>query len=203
MRTVLKFSMIAAIAAGLAACADESAVSPTATSPHAMTTVAENWQVGAGEMRDSEGRSYTVCTLMQTGKGDRRFWIAATPPGVSRDLYIGVRGPELPDTGGQRLDRKGVLTIDGLSYNATRAQQVASTLSMSLKAERVESFIEAFDRGRDLSVHIDDLAGLAIAWPLAGSRQGLAVWRDCISRELTGTAPAATPAPSVYQPGNP
>ncbi|RJF89525.1 hypothetical protein D3874_23245 [Oleomonas cavernae] len=195
MRTAIRFALVAGLAAGLAACVDESTpVAASATAPHATTTLPENWQVGAGAMRDSQGQSYNVCTLMQTGKGDRRLWIAATPANVSRELYLGVRGPELPDTGGLRLERRAVLLIDGIAYRAGRAQQVGTTLSMSLAATQSDEFLKAFTHGQTLSVGADDLAGLIIKWPLAGSNEAVTVWRDCIKRELSAPA-AATPSP--------
>jgi hypothetical protein len=202
MRTAIRFTLVAGLAAALAGCVDESTpVVASATAPHATTALPENWQVGAGAMRDSQGQSYNVCTLMQTGKGDRRLWIAATPANVSRELYLGIRGPELPDTGGLRLERRAVLMIDGIAYRAGRAQQVGTTLSMSLGAAQSDSFLTAFTHGQNLSVGADDLAGLTINWPLAGSSDAVAVWRDCIKRELS--VPAAAMPPPGSSPDDP
>lgn len=196
MRAAVTLALLALVAPGLAACVDDASPSGvSATAPHAMTTLPENWQVGAGSMRDSQGQSYNVCTLMQTGKGDRRLWLAATPAEVSKDLYIGVRDAEFPDTAGGRIDRRAVLTIDGIAYRPARTQQVGTTLSMSLPAARVDEFLGAFVKGTTFTAAADDLPGILTRWSLKGATEAVAVWRNCIARELTaGPDPAGTTA---------
>ncbi|MDD3443825.1 MAG: hypothetical protein PHS60_00325 [Zavarzinia sp.] len=183
MRAILPiaFSCVAVLA--LAGCDTIPGSSASAEAPHAMTGLPGDWQVGASEMHDAEGRAFTVCTLLRSAQDGRRFWIAATPSTVSGDLYLGVRSPELPAIEG-RADRKALVTVDGIAYRPMRAQQAGDALSMAIAPEEAPAFLDAFAKGYQLAVTAGDLPGFSIGVDLRGSANGRREWKKCIEREL-------------------
>ncbi|PWR20634.1 hypothetical protein [Zavarzinia compransoris] len=173
---------LALLGPGLGGCASAPSAA-SAQEPHAMTRLHGNWQVGASEMRDAQGRQFTVCTLLQTNEGDRRFWLAATPAAVSGDLYLGLRSPDLPAVEG-RVDRKAVIEIDGTRFSPARSQQAGDALSMAIPAAATEAFLDAFAKGANLVVTAADLPRFAQGADLQGSANGRREWRKCIETEL-------------------
>lgn len=176
-------SLMGLVLLGLAGCGGSAPLAASAQSPHALTRLNGNWQVGASEMKDAEGRRFTVCTLLQPGEGGRSFWIAATPAKVSGDLYLGVRSPDLPAVEG-RVDRKVTIDIDGTAFTPTRAQQAGDALSMAIPAADSAAFLAAFAKGMDLRVRAQDLPRFAQGANLQGSANGRREWQKCIETEL-------------------
>lgn len=157
--------------------------SPTAQPPHALTSLSSGWQVGASEMRDGEGRSFTVCTLQRAGDGGSRFWIATTSAAITRDLYIGLRSAALPAVEG-RVPRKAGLVIDGTAFRPQRAQQAGDSLSMVLPGAESDAFLQAFAKGYNLEVKAEDLPGFSFPVNLVGTANGRREWQKCIETEL-------------------
>lgn len=172
-----------ALSALLAGCGTEAPVSATARPPHALTALAGGWQVGASDMRDGEGRVFTVCTLQQSQDDGGRFWIATTAPGISRELYIGLRSPALPAASG-RVSRQASILIDGTAFRPERAQQAGDSLSMVIPAAKAEGFLQAFAKGNALVAGADDLPGFSLNVSLRGSANGRREWAKCIETEL-------------------
>lgn len=181
MRAIVKMLVLGLACLGLGAC--ETLLEPTAAAPRSMTALPGNWQVGAGEMHDSKGRAFSVCTLLRTGEGDRRFWIAGTRADVSTDLYIGVRAPDLPAADG-KVERHALIAIDGGEFRPGRSQQVGSDLSMAIPLGGRDAFLDAFAKGGNLSVTIDEVPGFMMAVGLTGSANGRREWRNCLDTEL-------------------
>ncbi|MFZ2868986.1 hypothetical protein [Zavarzinia sp.] len=172
-----------ALSALLAGCGTEAPVSASAQPPHALTSLSGGWQVGASDMRDSEGRVFTVCTLQQGKDDGSRFWLATTAASISRELYIGLRSPALPAVGG-RVPRQASILIDGTAFRPERAQQAGDTLSMVIPAAKTEGFLQAFAKGNALVAGADDLPGFSLPVSLQGSANGRREWAKCIEIEL-------------------
>ncbi|MCF4167450.1 hypothetical protein L2U69_17515 [Zavarzinia compransoris] len=181
MRAIVKMLVLGVACLGLGAC--ETLLEPTAAPPHSLASLPGNWQVGASEMHDSKGRAFAVCTLLRTGEGDRRFWIAGTRPDVSTDLYIGVRAPDLPKAAGT-AERHALIAIDGREFRPTRTQHVGTDLSMAIPAGGRDAFLDAFAKGGNLSVTVDEVPGFMMAVGLNGSANGRREWRNCLDTEL-------------------
>ncbi len=183
MRSAMIVAALGAAGLLLAGC-ETAPTSASAEQPGAVTVLAGGWQVGAGKLHDSSGRDYAVCTLQQVGDGTRRFWLAATPPAVSKDVFIGLRSPDLPAVEG-RVERKAALTIDGKEFAPARVQQAGDALSMAIPGDSAAAFLDAFAKGDNLRVSAADLPGFAYPVSLKGSAAGRKAWTECIATRLS------------------
>ncbi|MFA5119532.1 hypothetical protein [Zavarzinia sp.] len=184
MRAAMIVAALGAAGLLLAGCETAPPTSASAEQPGAVAVLAGGWQVGAGKLHDSSGRDYAVCTLQQTGEGTRRFWLAATPPAVSKDVFIGLRSPDLPAVEG-KVERKAALSIDGKDFAPARVQQAGDALSMAIPGDAAAAFLDAFAKGADLRVSAVDLPGFAYPVSLKGSAAGRKAWAECIATRLS------------------